>query len=87
VEKLKAVSQPLANARREVVENVGKQVSELTESLTVLSDPLTPGRQELSLSISGRISELTDFLDGVVNDAPKREPRRGKPSGPATITK
>jgi radical SAM superfamily enzyme YgiQ (UPF0313 family) len=80
VEKLKAVSQPLANARREVVENVGKQVNELTESLAVLSDPLTPGRKELSLSISGRISELTDFLDGVVNDAPKREPRRRKPA-------
>ena len=71
METLRSVSQPLANARREVVDNIGTRIAELSESLKTLADPLTPGRLELTVSISGRITELTDMLDNVVKDSPK----------------
>ena len=72
VETLRSVSQPLANARRDVAESVSVRVSELTESLKILSDPLKPGGPELAANISGRITELNDMLNGVAMD-PKRK--------------
>ena len=66
------MSQPLANARRDVAESVSVRVSELTESLKILSDPLKPGGPELAANISGRITELNDMLNGVAMD-PKRK--------------
>ena len=72
VETLRSVSQPLANARREVAESVSVRVSELTESLQTLSDPLKPASPELAANISGRITELNDLLNGVAAD-PKRK--------------
>ena len=62
----------------DVVENVGTQVNELTDSLRALSDPMAPGRKELSLNITGRIHALTDILDDVVKDSPKKESQRRK---------
>ena len=65
MENLRSVSQPLANARKEVADNVGIRINELSDSLKSLSDPLKPGRTELAANISGRITELNDMLNVV----------------------
>ena len=46
-DKLRSVSQPLANARREVVDNIGTKITELTDSLVALSTPVNAGSKEL----------------------------------------
>ena len=63
----------MANARREVVENIGTKISELTESLVTLSGPVNPGSSELAANISVRINELSEIVNKVVTD-----PRRAK---------
>ena len=71
-ETLRSVSQPLANTRRDMVENIGTRINELTESLKTLSDPLTAGSKDLATNISSRITELTEMLNGVVLETPRR---------------
>ena len=69
VEKLRSVSQPLANARRDVADTIGNHVSELTVSLKTLAGPLSPTSNELAADISGRITELSEMLNRVVTES------------------
>ncbi|MCI0780309.1 MAG: hypothetical protein J4N93_03360, partial [Chloroflexi bacterium] len=69
VEKLKSVSQPLANARREVADTIGNHVSELSVSLKTLAGPISPTSDELAADISGRITELSEMLNRVVTES------------------
>jgi hypothetical protein len=62
--QIRAVSQPLANARQEAADVIGSRVNELSESLEQLTGPT--GSQELALNISGRITELTELIDSTV---------------------
>ena len=64
VDQIRAVSQPLANARKDAADAIGSQVNELSESLTLLTG--STGNQELALNISGRITELTELIDETV---------------------
>ena len=64
VDQIRAVSQPLANARKDAADAIGSQVNELSESLTLLTG--STGNRELALNISGRITELTELIDGTV---------------------
>ena len=71
-ENLRTVSQPLANTRREFVDNISNRVNELSDSLRTLSDPLTTGGKDLALNISHRINELSEMLNGVTADPNRR---------------
>ena len=64
VDQIRAVSQPLANARKDAADAIGSRVNELSESLTLL--PGSTGNRELALNISGRITELTELIDETV---------------------
>ncbi|PKB74135.1 MAG: hypothetical protein BZY72_03375 [SAR202 cluster bacterium Io17-Chloro-G8] len=64
VDQIRAVSQPLANARKDAADAIGSQVNELSESLTLLTG--STGNRELALNISGRITELTELIDETV---------------------
>ena len=64
VDQIRAVSQPLANARKDAAEAIGSRVNELSESLTLLTG--STGNRELALNISGRITELTELIDETV---------------------
>jgi hypothetical protein len=64
IDQIRAVSQPLANARKEAADVIGNRVNELSESLEQLTGPT--GNQELALNISGRITELTELIDSTV---------------------
>ena len=64
IDQIRAVSQPLANARKEAADVIGNRVNELSESLEQLTGPT--GNQELALNISGRITELTKLIDSTV---------------------
>ena len=64
VDQIRAVSQPLANTRKEAVEAIGSRMNELSDSLKQLTGP--GGNRELALNISGRITELTDLIDETV---------------------
>ena len=64
VDQIRAVSQPLANARKDAADAIGSQVNELSESLTLLTG--STGNRELALNISGRITELTELIDKTV---------------------
>ena len=64
VDQIRAVSQPLANARKDAADAIGSKVNELSESLTLLTG--STGNRELALNISGRITELTELIDETV---------------------
>ena len=64
VDQIRAVSQPLANARKDAADAIGSRVNELSESLTLLTG--STGNRELALNISGRITELTELIDETV---------------------
>ena len=64
MDQIRAVSQPLANARKETAEAIGNGINELSDSLKQLTGPA--GNRELALSISGRITKLTDLIDETV---------------------
>ena len=64
VNQIRAVSQPLANARKDAADAIGSRVNELSESLTLLTG--STGNRELALNISGRITELTELIDATV---------------------
>ena len=64
VDQIRAVSQPLANARKDATDAIGSRVNELSESLTLLTG--STGNRELALNISGRITELTELIDETV---------------------
>ena len=64
VDQIRAVSQPLANARKDAADAIGSRVNELSESLTLLTG--STGNRELALNISGRITELTKLIDETV---------------------
>ena len=64
VDQIRAVSQPLANARKDAADAIGSRVNELSESLTLLTG--STGNWELALNISGRITELTELIDETV---------------------
>ena len=64
VDQIRAVSQPLANARKDAADAIGSRVNELSESLTLLTS--STGNRELALNISGRITELTELIDETV---------------------
>ena len=64
VDQIRAVSQPLANARKDAADAIGSRVNELSESLTLLTG--STGNRELALNISGRITELTELIDKTV---------------------
>ena len=64
VDQIRAVSQPLANARKDAADAIGSRVNELSESLTLLTG--STGNQELALNISGRITELTELINETV---------------------
>jgi len=64
IDQIRAVSQPLANARKDAADAIGRRVNELSESLTLLTG--STGNRELALNISGRITELTELIDGTV---------------------
>jgi radical SAM superfamily enzyme YgiQ (UPF0313 family) len=64
IDQIRAVSQPLANARKDAADAIGSRVNELSDSLTLLSGPA--GNRELALNISGRITELTELIDETV---------------------
>ena len=64
VDQIRAVSQPLANARKDAADAIGSRVNELSESLTLLTG--STGNRELALNISGRITELTVLIDETV---------------------
>ena len=64
VDQIRAVSQPLANARKDAADAIGSRVNELSESLTLLTGET--GNRELALNISGRITELTELIDETV---------------------
>ena len=64
VNQIRAVSQPLANARKDAADAIGSRVNELSESLTLLTG--STGNRELALNISGRITELTELIDETV---------------------
>ncbi len=64
VDQIRAVSQPLANARKDAADAIGGQVNELSEALTLLTG--STGNRELALNISGRITELTELIDETV---------------------
>ena len=76
METLRSVSQPLANARKEVAETVGSRISELTESLRSLSDPGTAGGSERAANIAGRITELTELINSTVVEPQRRNALR-----------
>ena len=64
IDQIRAVSQPLANARKDAADAIGSRVNELSESLTLLTG--STGNRELALNISGRITELTELIDETV---------------------
>ena len=64
VDQIRAVSQPLANARKDAADAIGSRGNELSESLTLLTG--STGNRELALNISGRITELTELIDETV---------------------
>ena len=64
VDQIRAVSQPLANTRKEAAEAIGNRINELSDSLGQLTGPT--GNRELALNISGRITELNDLIDETV---------------------
>ena len=64
VDQIRAVSQPLANARKDAADAIGSRVNELSESLTLLTG--STSNRELALNISGRITELTELIDETV---------------------
>ncbi len=64
VDQIRAVSQPLANARKDATDAIRSRVNELSESLTLLTG--STGNQELALNISGRITELSELIDETV---------------------
>ena len=64
VDQIRAVSQPLANARKDAADAIGSRVNELSEALTLLTG--STGNRELALNISGRITELTELIDETV---------------------
>ena len=64
VDQIRAVSQPLANARKDATDAIGSRVNELSESLTLLTG--STSNRELALNISGRITELTELIDETV---------------------
>ena len=64
VDQIRAVSQPLANTRKDAADAIGSRVNELSESLTLLTG--STGNRELALNISGRITELTELIDETV---------------------
>jgi radical SAM superfamily enzyme YgiQ (UPF0313 family) len=64
VDQIRAVSQPLANARKDAADAIRSRVNELSESLTLLTG--SSGNRELALNISGRITELTELIDETV---------------------
>ena len=64
VDQIRAVSQPLANARKDAADAIRSRVNELSESLTLLTG--STGNRELALNISGRITELTELIDETV---------------------
>ena len=72
VETLRTVSQPLANARRDMAENINTRINELTDSLRTLSDPLSTGSKEMAANVSNRINELSEILNGVVLDSRRK---------------
>ena len=69
VDQIRAVSQPLANARKDAADAIGSRVNELSESLTLLTG--STGNRELALNISGRITELTELIDETVTVSTK----------------
>jgi len=68
-DQIRAVSQPLANARKEAADAIGSQVNDLSESMKLLTGPT--GNRELALDISGRITELTELIDSTVTVSTK----------------
>jgi len=68
-DQIRAVSQPLANARKEAADAIGSQVNDLSESMKLLTGPT--GNRELALNISGRITELTELIDLTVTVSTK----------------
>ena len=69
VDQIRAVSQPLANARKDAADAIGSRVNELSDSLTLLTGP--SGNRELALNIAGRITELTVLIDETVTVSTK----------------
>ncbi|MEC9289663.1 MAG: radical SAM protein [Chloroflexota bacterium] len=68
-DQIRAVSQPLANARKEAADAIGSQVNDLSESMKLLTGPT--GNRELALDISGRITELAELIDSTVTVSTK----------------
>jgi len=68
-DQIRAVSQPLANARKEAADAIGSQVNDLSESMKLLTGPT--GNRELALNISGRITDLTELIDSTVTASTK----------------
>ena len=74
VDQIRAVSQPLANARKDAADAIGNRVNELSDSLVLLTG--SAGNQELALNISGRITELTALIDETVTVSTKGGTRK-----------
>ena len=66
------MSQPLANARRDLIENINVKVNELTDSLRSMSDPVSVGSKELADSVSVKITEIYDMVNRVVVESSSR---------------
>ncbi|MEC8857364.1 MAG: hypothetical protein VX664_08240, partial [Chloroflexota bacterium] len=73
-DQIRAVSQPLANARKDAADAIGNRVNELSDSLVLLTG--SAGNQELALNISGRITELTALIDETVTVSTKGGTRK-----------
>ena len=78
VDQIRAVSQPLANARKDATDAIRSRVNELSESLTLLTG--STGHQDLALNISGRITALTELIDDTVLLSPRRGAKKYRPS-------
>jgi len=74
VDQIRAVSQPLANARKDAADAIGNRVNELSDSLVLLTG--SAGNPELALNISGRITELTALIDETVTVSTKGGTRK-----------
>ena len=72
VETLRSVSQPLANARKDLADGISNRLTELTESLKTLTDSRANASRELAASISVRITEITELIDKAVPGGRKR---------------
>jgi hypothetical protein len=74
IDQIRAVSQPLANARKAAADVIGTRVNELSESLQQLTGP--GDNQELAMNISGRITELTKLIDNTVTVTSQAEVKK-----------